>query len=116
MKCYCGSYMVLRKSKYGSFYGCKRYPECHGTAALHPNGTVKSYPADKKTAKARIKAHEWFDKLWKVHSMTRKQAYKWLSKKMGLSKEEAHIGFMDASMCGVLISLVREEIKVKYER
>jgi len=27
----CGSWMVLRKGKYGGFYGCSRYPKCRGT-------------------------------------------------------------------------------------
>lgn len=27
----CGSKMVLRKGKYGKFYGCSRYPRCRGT-------------------------------------------------------------------------------------
>ncbi|WP_338096063.1 UvrD-helicase domain-containing protein [Methanorbis rubei] len=27
----CGSLMSLRHGKFGEFYGCSRYPECHGT-------------------------------------------------------------------------------------
>lgn len=27
----CGSKMVLRKGRYGKFYGCQRYPRCKGT-------------------------------------------------------------------------------------
>ena len=27
----CGSEMQLREGKYGTFWGCKRYPKCSGT-------------------------------------------------------------------------------------
>jgi len=27
----CGGQMVSRKSQYGTFWGCKKYPECKGT-------------------------------------------------------------------------------------
>jgi len=27
----CGSPMILRKGRYGKFYGCSRYPYCKGT-------------------------------------------------------------------------------------
>lgn len=27
----CGGEMVLRKGKYGKFWGCKSYPKCKGT-------------------------------------------------------------------------------------
>ena len=31
----CGKMMVLRKGKYGSFWGCPRYPKCRGTRRDH---------------------------------------------------------------------------------
>jgi DNA helicase-4 len=30
----CGSAMIIRKGKYGLFYGCSRYPNCNGTRQL----------------------------------------------------------------------------------
>ena len=30
----CGGQLVLRKGKFGSFYGCSNYPRCHFTQNL----------------------------------------------------------------------------------
>jgi len=31
----CNSAMILRKGRYGSFYGCSRYPRCGGTRKVN---------------------------------------------------------------------------------
>ena len=41
----CNSYTVLRKSKYGSFYGCINYPECKGTVNI-PLPDLHKYQRD----------------------------------------------------------------------
>lgn len=34
----CGSEMVLRKSKFGQFWGCSKYPKCRGIVNIPGNG------------------------------------------------------------------------------
>jgi hypothetical protein len=44
-------------------------------------------------------AHDAFDPLWKEGRMKRKEAYKWLSERMGLHVNDTHIGMFDADQC-----------------
>lgn len=113
----CGSPMVIRYTrKYpnpdGSpraFYGCKRYPDCDGIHGAHQKDLRPlGIPANKETKKARMRAHEAFDRIWKTKVLGRKDAYAWMCKTMGLSKEEAHIGRFDTEKCDRLVSLVNE--------
>lgn len=108
--CFCGSAMTLREGKFGSFYGCNRWPDCEGTATLHPDGSLKSTPADRQTKDARIKAHRAFDRMWKSGYLTRDQAYTWMAEKMGLELDRAHIGYFSESQCNELIELVLNEL------
>jgi ssDNA-binding Zn-finger/Zn-ribbon topoisomerase 1 len=104
----CGSTMVLRKSKKFSspFYGCSRFPECRGTHGAHPDGRPKGTPGDRKTKAARIRAHQMFDRLWKMDRMTRGAAYAWMRRQMGITDAQAHIGHFTAEQCERLIVLV----------
>lgn len=104
----CGAPMVLRPYQGKQFYGCTRYPECDGTHGAHPNGAPLGIPADKATKAARMEAHAAFDKLWRDGSMTRKGAYAWLCKSMGLSKEQGHIGRFSAEQCHQLQELLEQ--------
>ncbi|HEY8689629.1 MAG TPA: topoisomerase DNA-binding C4 zinc finger domain-containing protein [Clostridium sp.] len=36
----CGSEMILKKGKYGSFYGCYKYPRCKYTKNISNMGVV----------------------------------------------------------------------------
>src|SRR3990167_4406409 len=99
--------MVLRQSRYGPFYGCTRWPECDGKHGAHEDGRPLGIPANKETKQRRIKAHEFFDGLWKDDGpMTRNQAYKWMQQSMGMTPDEAHIGRFDIGQCDKLIRLV----------
>lgn len=106
----CSGMLVLRKSKYGLFYGCVNYPYCTAAHGAHPDGSPLGVPADKGTKEARIAAHAAFDKLWKGEDapFKREDAYKWLKDKMGLSSEECHIGRFDKDTCKKVVDVCRE--------
>jgi ssDNA-binding Zn-finger/Zn-ribbon topoisomerase 1 len=107
--------MVLRNSKFGLFYGCTKYPNCKSTHGAHRNGDPLGKPADEETKAARIEAHNIFDLLWKDKGpLSRSDAYKWMQKAMGLSKDEAHIGMFDKEQCELLIQKVIEDIDNVY--
>ena len=56
-------------------------------------------PGDKATKKARMRAHDVFDQLWKEKHMSRHEAYEWMCDQMSLTREEAHIGRFNIDQC-----------------
>lgn len=73
---------------------CDAYVGCHpGTE--QPLGRLAK--ADLRRAKMR--AHEAFDRLWKEQQMGRHEAYAWLSKQLSIPIEKTHIGMFDLPTC-----------------
>ncbi len=119
-KCrYCGSNVVFTSNSeiYGREYGngkcylcrnCRAFVGVH-TDTLIPLGTL----ANDELRKARNKAHNEFDKLWKGHTriMKRNDAYYWLSKKMNIPKEKTHIAMFEIEQCNKVIEFVNEKLK-----
>ncbi len=81
------------------FYGCSSFPRCHGTMALHQDGTVMSTPCDPETKALRHEAHAMFDPLWQRGLMSRNLAYHKLSILLNVPLEKAHLGFCNADQC-----------------
>jgi ssDNA-binding Zn-finger/Zn-ribbon topoisomerase 1 len=105
----CGARMVLRKSKFGPFYGCTKFPECRGAHGAHQTGKPKGKPGDTATKKARIEAHTLFDRIWKEKLVkNRGAAYKWMQKALKLPKSQAHIGEFSEEQCRQLMKAVYE--------
>jgi ssDNA-binding Zn-finger/Zn-ribbon topoisomerase 1 len=102
--------MLLKKSRYGQFYGCSRWPDCACTHGAHPDGSPKGIPGDKATREARIAAHEAFDRLWKPRGepgkMPRSEAYRILREMMDMTAGEAHIARFTKEQCKKLIDLL----------
>jgi ssDNA-binding Zn-finger/Zn-ribbon topoisomerase 1 len=98
--------MKLKDSRFGTFYGCTRWPDCEGTAAIHDDGSLKSTPADGETKAARIGAHMSFDKLWKEGLMSRSKAYHALSEHLGLKRRDTHIGYFTEEQCNQVLQFV----------
>ena len=113
---YCNRKSVLRDSKivYGRSYGyiwicfpCMAYVGCH-------KGTrdALGIPANKELREARNRAHKAFDPLWRLGGMGRKEAYKFLADRMGLGKDETHIGMFNLEQCKQVILICSEFTKV----
>jgi hypothetical protein len=62
-------------------------------------------PADKTTREARAAAHSVFDPLWKKGKMSRRDAYSWLAKELGITMDECHFGMFDLETCNKAIKL-----------
>ena len=109
----CGAPMVLRETKkyrYNDgtprkFYGCCRFPACDGVHGAHQSGEPYGIPANKETKRARMKAHDSFDALWKHGDMTRKQAYMFLATEMGIAFDDCHIGRFDKDQCKQVVDI-----------
>jgi zinc-finger-containing domain len=65
----------------------------------------QSAPAGSPLARARMHAHHAFDRLWKSGKMTRKQAYGWLARSMGIPKERCHMIMFNEADCAEVIRL-----------
>lgn len=101
--------MVLRTSRFGLFYGCRSFPECRASHGAHPDGRPLGTPADAATKRARIRAHEAFDVLWKGGEMKRGAAYRWLAEQMG--QDEVHLGELDEDGCARVVEIVEGRTK-----
>jgi hypothetical protein len=52
-------------------------------------------------------AHAVFDPLWKSRTMSRKDAYRWLSETLGIPFKETHIGMFDVETCKRVVEACR---------
>ena len=109
----CGGTLILRRRKDdGIFYGCTRYPVCHGSHSAHQHdGTPMGIPANFPTKRIRIKAHSSFDKIWESvrdKKKMRTKAYEWLANKLDIPVDECHIGMFDKETCWKIIKICME--------
>lgn len=102
----CGSPMELMGSRWGVNWHCTGQG-CKAAHGAHPDGSPVGSPADVRTRKARARAHDAFDRLWRHGLMSRTQAYSWMARTLGISKQEAHIGSLDAESCDRLCGAMR---------
>ncbi len=94
----CASPMSLRKDQFGIRYLCSA-EGCRGSHGAHPDGSPLGTPAKAVVKRARIEAHDTFDRLWKGGPLTRSQAYSWMERALGLGPGEGHIGRFDSATC-----------------
>jgi len=102
----CDAVLVFRtEGKYGPFYGCSNYPKCHGAHSAHEDGTPMGIPADQATRTKRRETHNAFDSLRVELVWSRGYSYRWLAKRMNLSKEQCHIGCFSMAQCEQAIAI-----------
>ena len=63
-----------------------------GTHKNSPNNEPYGLLADAEHRKLKIKAHAAFDPIWRYGRTSRKEAYIWLRKKLGV-KKDVHMGW-----------------------
>ena len=90
---------VVYGRSYGMIYLCKCVPSwayvgCH-QGSYKPLGRL----ADKQLREYKKKTHKAFDQIWKSGKTTRREAYSWLAKTMGIPEEECHVGMFDVERC-----------------
>jgi ssDNA-binding Zn-finger/Zn-ribbon topoisomerase 1 len=112
----CGKFMRLRLRRKPPevrlFYGCSAWPDCDATHGAKRDGSPMGTPGDKETRKARMYAHQVFDRLWEAKEgekplMNRHEAYEWLRKEMKLTGDSGHIGSFSKTQCDQLQALVK---------
>lgn len=117
MKCpYCGNDAELtdgskvyphREDLYHlTFYACL---PCGAWVGTHKKtGEPLGNLANKLVRNSRIRAHGWFDPIWKQGHMKRQDAYFWLSCRLKLSVEETHIANFDIETCDRVVKAVKD--------
>jgi hypothetical protein len=116
MKCpYCNSPVLLKDSaflyhgiSYGLVYVCSKYPVCDAYVGVHkstrkPLGRL----ANAELREWKMRAHAYFDPLWKSKRYTRTRAYAIVSDMLGKPLWETHIGMFDVQDCKDLIESIK---------
>ena len=96
--------------RYGRSYMMWVCWKCDTRVTCHENTKRPMGPlADKETRELRHKAHNVFDQLWKTGLCSRKDAYRRLSKEIGVI--EIHIGQSNTEQCKKIIEISKQILK-----
>ena len=90
----------LHKKYFWLCFECNAYVGCH-PGGKKPLGRL----ANAELRGYKSAAHAAFDPSWKDRWMSRSDAYKWLSERLGIKKEDCHIGMFDIDMCKKVIEV-----------
>ncbi len=111
---YVDSAVIYGKS-YGMIYLCR---SCNAYVGVH-KGSDKPLGrlANAELREWKKRAHAAFDPIWQYGRFRRRRnaAYEWLAEKMGLTKEETHIGMFDVPQCKQVIQIVYNERRNSHE-
>lgn len=102
---YVDSAEIYGKS-YGMIYICR---DCRAYVGVH-DGSSKALGrlANEELRKLKNEAHYYFDKIWKVDYMSRREAYTWLSEQLKLPIKYTHIGMFSEKTCKDVIYLSKQ--------
>jgi hypothetical protein len=79
---------------------CDAYVGCH-------DGTTKPLGrlANAALRAAKKRAHAAFDPIWKSGQKKRGSAYAWLADRLGIDKQDCHIGMFDVDQCRRVVEI-----------
>lgn len=98
----------LHKKHFYLCEACDAYVGCH-PGSKRPLGRL----ADSVLREWKQKVHAVLDPLWRQHHMTRKAAYSYLADRMGIRKQDCHIGMFDVEQCQQAVRILRQEALAK---
>jgi hypothetical protein len=112
--CECKTQMVTDKEIFGNYSSCNKiFIQCVNNpdhyVGTFANRKALGRLANKSLRQKKMEAHALFDPLWQGQNhyfKSRDTAYKWLSVKMKLPKEEAHFGMFDELQCNIAIRII----------
>lgn len=119
---YCGSPAILKPvsevfhdpNQKGYVYVCSHYPVCDAYVGVHPGTKIPlGTLANAALRRKRILAHQVFDQIWKQGILSRKQAYYWLSDKLGTAPADTHIALFGDYLCEQVIAESRKVLANK---
>ena len=119
---YCGAVAILRPANQvyqaspqangKHLYVCRNWPKCDSYVGVHefdlsPMGTL----ANGNLRHKRILAHKALEKYQRITKMDRWATYLWLEGKLGLDKQNTHIGLFSEETCDEVIKLCENAVK-----
>lgn len=107
----CSGRMSLVEMEYGPAYICDWFPWHDLLIYAHSDGRPLGKPTIAAVRFLRYRTHELFDPIWRdcdesQRGYARRAAYEWLRMKLGLRKEDCHIGKFDKRLCTLAIKLL----------
>lgn len=88
---------------------CGAYVGCHKKEGGNGDGTKPlGRLANAELRAAKQRAHAAFDPIWRERRMRRHEAYGWLAAKLGISKADCHIGWMDDEQLRRVVTVCSE--------
>lgn len=122
---------IYNGRSYGPVWVCAQYPECDAYVGCHP-GTNEPLGrlANRTLRDAKQRAHACFDPLWvqaprmypapqtntpkqrrkahkRIRQAARTRAYAWLAERLGLEKEQCHIGMFSVEQCDQVVAVCK---------
>ena len=100
----------LYQLKFWQCAPCDAFVGCHKLGAIadgvRSDGSLPlGRLANAELRKAKQSAHAAFDPLWHNGCFdSRRDAYKWLAQKLGISRKVCHIGMFDVTQCHMVVS------------
>lgn len=92
------------------FFICR---PCDAYVGTHADGRPLGNLADRDTRRFRMKAHHYFDKVWKDRHMKRTDAYAWMASSLGIPVSKCHIGMFDIEMCVKVIQICQDGFDIR---
>jgi len=116
---YCGkpakcvdSIVIYKKRSYGFAWVCGDYPKCDAYVGCHPKSkNPLGRLANFELRRRKNAAHAAFDPIWKKGKMNRHQAYGWLAEKLGIKREDCHIGMFNVDMCDSVVKVCENALE-----
>ena len=112
--------VIYNGKDFGPVYLCENYPTCDSYVGCHPGNTKPlGRLADSQLRYWKKEAHKYFDQIWKNKKINkiyniyisgtsnREKSYIWLSKELGLKKEDTHIGMFDVDTCKKVVEICK---------
>lgn len=90
----------LYKKKFWMCFECDAYVGCHEAGKGYGDGTRPlGRLANRELRALKSAVHELFDPIWRNNHMTRRKAYSWLARQMGIHFDKCHVGMFDEKQC-----------------
>lgn len=103
---------VIYGISYGMIYLCE---PCDAYVGVHKGtDTALGRVTNKELRSWKKLAHKHFDEIWDKTSMTRDEAYKWLSVRLEIPPEYTHIGMFNSDTCNEVVRISKMYMNSMY--
>jgi hypothetical protein len=88
------------------FYHCA---PCKAWVGVHVKTNIPfGRLANAKLRRLKMEVHVMFDALWQSNTMSRGEAYRWLSRELNIPSWECHIGMFSEDQCAAVVQAINK--------